>query len=121
MRDYTECKHGLMRRFCMDCTPHSQTESVANYEITESRNLVVAEKPARTCSAADALRQVAAALPQPFHLEQLVIAAWQADPKRFGLAGYPHPDARKVQNLVYGKNKLAWLVNQGEGLFRVAL
>jgi hypothetical protein len=61
---------------------------------------------------------------QPFSLNQLVIAAWEARPDIFGMAEHPHPDKHKIHVMVFGKSGL---VSRGEicktetGLLRVSV
>lgn len=66
----------------------------------------------------------AAKLEQPFHETQLVLAAWRADPQRFGLKGCdePHPDANLVRCEVMGKARLVgrgYLERVGERTYRI--
>ncbi len=47
---------------------------------------------------------VAEGLPQPFALEDLVLAAWRFDPKGFGLGKHylSHPNSKTVEAEIYG-------------------
>lgn len=66
----------------------------------------------------------AAKLEQPFHETQLVLAAWRADPERFGLKGCdePHPDANLIRCEVMGKARLVgrgYMERVGERTYRI--
>ncbi len=56
----------------------------------------------------DTLIAAAAPLPGSFTKEELLIAAWKADPEAFGLRGFEqqHPDSNKVAACLYGKKGL---------------
>ena len=68
------------------------------------------------------LMRVAHTIPQPFTLNDISIALWQAHPEVFGMKGHPYPDNHKVHYILYGTRGL---VAQGlirrveQGLFRV--
>lgn len=118
MTDYAECKHGLMRRFCIDCSPMF-SESTVSVVAKKPRQAKAPKPPARSTQV---ILDAARALPQPFTLEQLVMAAWQAAPELFGLQGYPHPDSARVRCCLYAKKgpfKRGVLVGE-DGGFRVA-
>ncbi len=59
-------------------------------------------------SLAESMLEAASTLKAPFTPEALLLAAWQADPVGFGLPHYQrtHPDARKVNNVLYGSKGL---------------
>lgn len=73
------------------------TTTHADYRAVPRTNVV--RKAGRP--AADVLRQAVsriAPLGEPFHLSDLVLAAWRLDPDRFGLEGYERqfPDSNRV-------------------------
>jgi hypothetical protein len=41
-----------------------------------------------------------------FSLDDLVVKAWEANPERFGMTGYPYPDKHKVSYYFYGEKGL---------------
>ena len=55
-------------------------------------------------TALETVRAAASELPQPFTFGALLISCWKRD-EAFALAdaGADHPDARKLQNVLYGK------------------
>jgi hypothetical protein len=58
----------------------------------------------------------------PFSAEALIVSAWQAYPRTFGLKGYTdlYPDANKVLASIMGVKGLArrgWLVKMGQKLY----
>src|SRR5690349_7059431 len=69
------------------------------------------------------LLRVAHALPQPFTLNDVSVAVWQACPEFFGMRGYPYPDNHKVHYILYGSRGLiarGIIERVHEGLFRIA-
>jgi hypothetical protein len=57
------------------------------------------------------LIRIAAAMPGTFSLDELIIAAWQADPVRFGMFEHPqYPDSHRVKYYCYG---VAGLIHTG--------
>lgn len=69
--------------------------------------------------------KAAAALDDPFSLEQLTVACWQRDNAAFGLASFAelYPDNNKVVYLVSGRKGLVargWFVWRGPKLYSVA-
>ena len=48
------------------------------------------------------LLRVARTIPQPFTLNDISVAVWQACPEFFGMRGYPYPDNHKVHYILYG-------------------
>jgi hypothetical protein len=68
------------------------------------------------------LLQVARTIPQPFTLNDISVAVWQARPEVFGMRGYPHPDNHKVHYILYGSRGLiakGIIKRVREGLFRL--
>ncbi len=59
-------------------------------------------------SLAESMLEAASTLKAPFTPEALLLAAWEADPVGFGLPHYQreYPDARKVNNVLYGTKGL---------------
>jgi hypothetical protein len=68
------------------------------------------------------LLRVARTIPQPFTLNDISVAVWQACPEFFGMKGYPYPDNHKVHYILYGDRGLiakGLIRRVSEGLFRV--
>lgn len=68
------------------------------------------------------LLKVARAIPQPFTLNDVSVAAWQACPEFFGMKGYPYPDNHKVHYILYGDRGLiakGIIERVSQGLFRI--
>jgi hypothetical protein len=68
------------------------------------------------------LLRVARTIPQPFTLNDISVAVWQARPEVFGMRGYPHPDNHKVHYILYGSRGLiakGIIKRVKEGLFRL--
>jgi hypothetical protein len=68
------------------------------------------------------LLRAARALPQPFTLNDVSVAAWRACPEFFGMRGYPYPDNHKVHYILYGDRGLiakGLIERVRQGLFRV--
>ena len=74
--------------------------------------LARAPRPVRAAGvagcAAQRLLEVARALPQPFTIEELVVAAWRAYPHVFGLRGWAgqYPSDNTVKTYLYGRRGL---------------
>ena len=74
--------------------------------------LARAPRPVRAAGvagcAAQRLLEVARALPQPFTVEALVVAAWVAYPHVFGLRGWAgqYPSDNTVKTYLYGRRGL---------------
>ncbi len=69
------------------------------------------------------LLRAARAIPQPFTLNDVSVAAWRACPEFFGMKGYPYPDNHKVHYILYGSRGLiarGIIRRVHEGLFCVA-
>ena len=67
------------------------------------------------------LLKVARTIPQPFTLNDISIAVWQACPEFFGMKGYPYPDNHKVHYILYGDRGLiakGLIIRVKQGLFR---
>jgi hypothetical protein len=65
---------------------------------------------------------VARTIPQPFTLNDISVAVWQACPEFFGMKGYPYPDNHKVHYILYGDRGLiakGIIQRISQGLFRV--
>ena len=68
------------------------------------------------------LLRVARTIPQPFTLNDISVAVWQACPDFFGMKGYPYPDNHKVHYILYGDRGLiakGLIQRVHQGLFRV--
>ncbi len=68
------------------------------------------------------LLRVARTLTQPFTLNDISVAVWQADPEFFGMRGYPYPDNHKVHYILYGTRGLVakgMIRRVREGMFEV--
>ncbi len=68
------------------------------------------------------LLRAARALPQPFTLNDVSVAAWRACPEFFGMRGYPYPDNHKVHYILYGDRGLiakGLIERVRQGLFSV--
>ncbi len=68
------------------------------------------------------LLRVARTIRQPFTLNDISVAVWQACPEAFGMNGYPYPDNHKVHYILYGTRGLIakGLIHRvRRGLFRV--
>src|SRR5215470_15649279 len=68
------------------------------------------------------LLRVARTIPQPFTLNDISVAVWQACPEFFGMKGYPYPDNHKVHYILYGDRGLiakGLLQRVQTGLFRI--
>lgn len=67
-----------------------------------------AVRPVRAANAWGSLLRTAAGLTGPFTLSGLVVAAWRADPARFGLRQYEreYPDANAVRVALFGAKGL---------------
>jgi hypothetical protein len=68
------------------------------------------------------LLRVARTIPQPFTLNDISVAVWQACPEFFGMRGYPYPDNHKVHYILYGDRGLiakGLIQRVHQGLFRV--
>jgi hypothetical protein len=52
------------------------------------------------------LLRVAHNIRQPFTLNDISVAVWQACPEAFGMNGYPYPDNHKVHYILYGTRGL---------------
>jgi hypothetical protein len=68
------------------------------------------------------LLRVARTIPQPFTLNDVSVAAWQARPEVFGMRGYPYPDNHKVHYILYGSRGLiakGIIKRVREGLFEL--
>jgi hypothetical protein len=52
------------------------------------------------------LLRVAHTIRQPFTLNDISVAVWQACPEAFGMNGYPYPDNHKVHYILYGSRGL---------------
>src|SRR6516162_383240 len=52
------------------------------------------------------LLRIARTIPQPFTLNDISVAVWQANPDFFGMRGYPYPDNHKVHYILYGTRGL---------------
>jgi len=68
------------------------------------------------------LLRVARTIPQPFTLNDISVAVWQACPEFFGMKGYPYPDNHKVHYIIYGDRGLiakGLLRRVRTGLFQV--
>jgi hypothetical protein len=69
------------------------------------------------------LLRVARTIPQPFTLNDISVAVWQACPDFFGMKGYPYPDNHKVHYILYGSRGLiarGIIKRVREGLFSVS-
>jgi len=69
------------------------------------------------------LLRVARSIAQPFTLNDVSVAVWQACPEFFGMRGYPYPDNHKVHYILYGNRGLiakGFIQRVRQGLFRVA-
>lgn len=58
----------------------------------------------------------------PFSAEALIVAAWQENPRTFGLKGFAdqHPDSNRVLSCIMGEKGLArrgWLAKMGQKLY----
>jgi hypothetical protein len=68
------------------------------------------------------LLRVARTIPQPFTLNDISVAVWQACPEFFGMKGYPYPDNHKVHYILYGDRGLiakGMIRRVHQGLFEV--
>jgi hypothetical protein len=68
------------------------------------------------------LLRVARTIPQPFTLNDISVAVWQACPEFFGMRGYPYPDNHKVHYILYGDRGLiakGMVRRVSQGLFRL--
>jgi hypothetical protein len=68
------------------------------------------------------LLRVARTIPQPFTLNDISVAAWQACLEFFGMRGYPYPDNHKVHYILYGDRGLiakGMVRRVSQGLFRL--
>ena len=68
------------------------------------------------------LLRVARTIPQPFTLNDISVAVWQACPEFFGMKGYPYPDNHKVHYILYGDRGLiakGMVLRVSQGLFRL--
>ena len=68
------------------------------------------------------LLRVARTIPQPFTLNDISVAVWQACPEFFGMKGHPYPDNHKVHYILYGDRGLiakGMIERVHQGLFRV--
>jgi hypothetical protein len=68
------------------------------------------------------LLRVARTIAQPFTLNDISVAVWQACPDFFGMKGYPYPDNHKVHYILYGERGLiakGMILRVQQGLFRV--
>jgi hypothetical protein len=68
------------------------------------------------------LLRVARTIPQPFTLNDISVAVWQACPGFFGMKGYPYPDNHKVHYILYGERGLiakGLVLRVSQGLFQV--
>jgi hypothetical protein len=68
------------------------------------------------------LLRVARSIPQPFTLNDISVAVWQACPEFFGMKGYPYPDNHKVHYILYGTRGLiakGIVLRVRQGLFRL--
>jgi hypothetical protein len=77
--------------------------------------------PEKILLAADQLEKAGES---PFSAEALIVAAWQAFPRTFGLKGYTdqYPDSNKVLSSIMGEKGLArrgWLVKMGQKLYNL--
>jgi hypothetical protein len=69
------------------------------------------------------LLRVARSIRQPFTLNDVSVAVWQAHPEIFGMKGYPYPDNHKVHYILYGTRGLiakGIIQRVRQGIFRVA-
>lgn len=99
---------------------------VEEYGYTDRRKAAGRKRgrPPDPNAAAQLIVKAARQLAQPFGRTALVLAAWRADPPRFGLAGCEgqHPDCNKVLSYLYGRRGLiarGLVVPEGD-LYRVA-
>jgi hypothetical protein len=58
----------------------------------------------------------------PFSAEALIVAAWQENPRTFGLKGFAdqHPDSNRILSCIMGEKGLArrgWLAKMGQKLY----
>jgi hypothetical protein len=86
------------------------------------RSRVTTFKKLRTSGHWLTLLRVARTIPQPFTLNDISVAVWQACPEFFGMKGYPYPDNHKVHYILYGDRGLIakGLIHRvSQGLFRV--
>lgn len=68
------------------------------------------------------LLRVARTIRQPFTLNDISVAVWNACPEFFGMKGYPYPDNHKVHYILYGDRGLiarGMIERVSQGLFRV--
>lgn len=77
----------------------------------------------RQSTVGELLLEVARSLPGDFTYEQLVVAAWNAHPKVFGLRGYENqfPSTNKVSAALYGARGLTGrglIEPEGDRFFR---
>lgn len=81
------------------------------------------EDAGRVKGQAEAVLAAARTLPQPFTLEELVLACWQARPDLFGMDGYEgYPDSHRTRCALYGPRGLLGqgrLVREGVKRYRV--
>lgn len=68
------------------------------------------------------LLAVARTLDGPFTVEQLAVAAWQADPETWGMRGFPYPNLHRTVYLLSGRVGLVArgkLTRLGGGMYEV--
>ena len=94
----TSCPCGISP--IADCHRHGAAARLAAQSAT---------RPRRPLDAWEVILLAAGGLGETFSRTAIVLAAWRADPKRFGLAGaeHFHPDANKVFSLLCGSQRLS--------------
>lgn len=61
----------------------------------------------------DELLTAVAKLPEPFTVEDLIVAAWQANPERWGMKGHPHPCTNRVKVELFKRGQAGGILSRG--------
>jgi hypothetical protein len=85
---------------------HSPSEGELQEEAARDHSRRQTVKRLRSSGHWLTLLRVARTIPQPFTLNDISVAVWQARPEVFGMRGYPHPDNHKVHYILYGSRGL---------------
>jgi hypothetical protein len=134
----TNCRHGLLREWCHQCSPATAGLVLSGAEAS-ARDLMArktfskspkpsfarAKAPLKSESGADAILRAMRCEVHPLAKSGLVVVAWKAAPKLFGLAAYEdlYPDSNKVLSYIYGRRGLiarGKVVRVEGGRFQVA-
>lgn len=106
-------------------TPDGRVEFAAHRDVSLAMPKLTGPRRALVGKGYNAkILRAAATLESPFHIADLVVAAWRLHPETFGLRGHDQPHSARVMAHVAGKKGLVglgYLERLGSGMYRLTL